>query len=132
MGTNMLHSYSQITPPPPLPLHTHDSTWPHLLVSISVFVRGRWLMGPGFADRLFFAEEEEEVEEEALIVVIHITPCLCECLLIDGVSPLHFFGGNNPADVHSFEMRRLLPLPSLSVHYRTTGTRETSTQIFHR
>ena len=38
-------------------------------------------------------EDEEEEEEEALIIVIHITPCLCVCLLIDGVFPLDFFGG---------------------------------------
>lgn len=73
------------------------------------------------------AGEEEEEEEEALIIVIHITPCCYVCWLIDGVFPLDFFGGNNPADVHSFTMRRLLPLPSLSIHYHSTGTRETST-----
>lgn len=85
-------------------------------------------MGPHFwiAGCLMSATEEEE-EEEALIIVIPITPCLCMCLLIDGVFPLDFFGGNNPADVHSFTMRRLLPLPSLSIHYHSTGTRETRT-----
>ncbi len=76
---------------------------------------------------LMLAAVEEEEEEEALIIVIHITPCLCVRLLIDGVFPLDFFGGNNPADVHSFTMRRLLPLPSLSIHYHSTCTRETST-----
>lgn len=44
--------------------------------------------------------------QEALIIIIHITPFLCVCLLIDRVFPLDFFGGNNPADVYSFTMWR--------------------------
>jgi len=90
-------------------------------------MHARWAQIALLSGCLTSAAAEDE-EDKALIIVIRITPCLCVCLLIDEVFPLDFFGGNNPADVYLFTMRRLLLLPSLSIHYHATGSREASTK----